>query len=61
MAFTYRDMGHTFHEHIFSIFSVMAEWIAEILFMLFFILLCNGQTIAEYKAYWLMGAPTINP
>ena len=24
------------------------------------ILLCNGQTIAEYEAYWLMGLPIIN-
>jgi len=47
---------------IFSVFSVMAEWIAEILFVLFLlILLCNGQNIAEYEAYQLMGAPIINP
>ena len=32
MAFTYRDMGHVFH----AVYSVMAEWIAEILFILFF-------------------------
>ena len=25
------------------------------------ILLGNGQNIAEYEAYWLMGAPIINP
>jgi len=30
-------IGHAFHEHIFSIFSVMARWIAEMLFMLFFV------------------------
>jgi len=24
------------------------------------ILLCNGQNIAEYETYWLMGFPTIN-
>ena len=35
MAFTYRDMGSAFMS-IFFVFSVMAEWIAEILFMLFF-------------------------
>jgi len=23
-------------------------------------LLCNGQNIAEYEAYWLMGFPIIN-
>jgi len=50
----------------FSIFSAMARWIAEMLFMLFFaystcILLCNRQNIAEYKAYGLMGVPIINP
>jgi len=34
---------------------------AEMLFMLFFayILLCNGQNIAEYEVYWLMGFPII--
>ena len=35
MAFTYRDMGRVFHEYILRI-SVMAGWIAEMLFMLFF-------------------------
>jgi len=31
------------------------------LFMLLLpILLCNGQNIAEYEAYWLMGFPIIN-
>jgi len=34
---------------IFFIFSVMAGWIAEMLFMLFF------------EAYWPMGVPIINP
>ena len=38
---------------IFSKFFVMAGWIAKMLFMLFFAY--NGQNIAEYKAYWLMG------
>ena len=42
-----------------SVFSLMAGWIAEILFML--ILLCNRQNIAEYKVYWLMGVPIIDP
>jgi len=37
MAFTYRDMGCVFQEYtVFSVFSVMAGWIAEIFFMLFF-------------------------
>jgi len=31
-------------------YYVMAEWIAEMLFMLFFA--CNRQKIAEYEAYW---------
>ena len=35
MAFTYQDMGCTFHEYIF-LFFVMAGWIAEMLSMLFF-------------------------
>jgi len=39
-----------------SIFSIIVGWIAEILFML-----CNGQNIAEYEAYWLIGVPIINP
>ena len=39
----------------------MAGWIAEMLFrLLFAILLCNGQNIAEYELYWLMGFPIIN-
>ena len=40
------------------VFSVMAVWIAEVLFM--FILLCNRQNIAAYEAYWFMGFPIIN-
>jgi len=28
---------------------------------LYRILLCNGQNIAEYETYWLMGVPIINP
>ena len=43
---------------IFSVFSVMAGWIAEMLFMLFFAYI--GQNIAEYEAYWLMGFLIIN-
>ena len=49
----------------FSVFSaIQAGWIAEMLFMLFFaysILLYNRQNVAEYKTYWLMGVPIINP
>ena len=40
----------------------MAGWIAEMLFMLFLlILLCNRQNIVKYEAYWLIGVPIINP
>jgi len=35
MAFRYQDMERRFHNHIFRI-SVVAGWIAEMLFMLFF-------------------------
>jgi len=42
---------------IFSIFCIMAGWIAEMLFMLFFAYIAD---IAEYKVYWLVGAPIIN-
>ena len=42
----------------FSIFSVMTGWI-EGLFMLFFAYI--AVNIAEYKVYWLMGVPIINP
>jgi len=36
---------------VFSTFSVMAGWNAEILFMLFF--------ASEYEANWLIGVPII--
>ena len=39
----------------------MAGYIAEILFMLFFAYIAvNGQNIAEYDTYWLIGFPIIN-
>ena len=41
----------------------MAGWTAEMLLLFFAyscILLCYGQNIAEYEAYWLMGFPIIN-
>ena len=46
----------------YSIFSVMAGLIVEILFMLFlFIKLCNGLKMSEYDdAYWLKGFPLVN-
>ena len=47
---------------IFSMFSIMAGWLAEIFWCCsLLILLCNGQNITEYEAYWLMGVPIINP
>jgi len=42
-----------------TVFSVMAGWITEVLFML--ILLCNRQNITAYETYWLMGISIINP
>ena len=44
---------------IFSVFSVMAGWVAEMLSLL--IMLCNGQNMTDYKVYWRMGALIINP
>ena len=47
---------------IFSVFSIMAGWIVEILlYYSLLILLCNGWNIAECVACWLMGVPIINP
>jgi len=34
MVFKHQDMGHALHKYIYI--SVMAGWIAEMLFMLFF-------------------------
>ena len=45
--------GARVHEYILRI-SVMAGWIAEMP------MLCNGQNIADYEVYWLMGFPIIN-
>ena len=55
MAFRHQDMGRAFHGHIL-LFSVMAGWIAELFFMVFFayIAAVSGQNIAEYKVHWLM-------
>jgi len=59
MAFTYyRDMRHTFHEHILHIFR--NGWMDRR--DAFHAVLClYGQNIAEYEAYWLMGVPIFNP
>ena len=57
MAFTYRDMGHTFHKYILRIFH--NGWM-DCRDAFHAILLYNGQNIAEYEAYWLTGFPIIN-
>ena len=43
----------------FSVFSVVAGLIAEVLFTQF-IMLYNGLNIAEYEAYWLINFPLVN-
>ena len=58
MAFTYRDMGCEFHEHIVRIFC--NGWM-DCRDAFHAILLCNGQYIAKYEAYWLISVPIINP
>ena len=47
---------------IFSIFSVMTRWIAEMLFMLFFAYIAVQWTEqTKYEVYRPVGAPIINP
>ena len=59
MAFTYRDMGCTFHDHILRIFCI--GWMdCSDAFHAVLCLYCNGQNKAEYEEYWLMGVPIIN-
>ena len=43
MTFTYQDMGRPFHEYILHI-SIMAGWIAEMLFMPFFACIAVKRT-----------------
>ena len=45
---------------IFSVFSVMAGWIVEILFMLFFACVTNVIKLHECEANWLISVPIIN-
>jgi len=56
MAFTYRGMGCAFHERILCIFC--NGWLDGLQRCFsccsLLIMLCNGQSIAEYKACWLM-------
>ena len=56
------NMLGTCFTSLFSIFSVKARWIAQKCFSCFSLLtlLCNGQYITEYEAYWLMDVPIIN-
>jgi len=58
MAFTYWDMGRTFHKYIFRIFC--NGWMDCRDAFHAVILLYNGQNIAEYEAYWLMSFSIIN-
>ena len=57
-------MGFTSEFNIFFVLSPIAEWIAEMLFMLFFayVYCCvkDRTYAAEHEVYWLMGIPKIN-
>ena len=63
MAFTYRDMGHAFHEHFLCIFRYGWMDCRDAFHAVFclLILLCNGQNIAKYKPFWLIDVPIIYP
>jgi len=53
MAFTYRDMGRTFHEYIYSPYF-RNSWMDcrdTFLYCCLLILLCNGQNKAENKVW----------
>jgi len=56
MGFPIINLWGARFKSVFSIFSVMARWIAKILFMLFF---ANKRNKAEYEANWLISAPII--
>jgi len=58
MALMYRDMTHALHEYILCIFH--NGWMNCFSCCSLPTLLCNGQNLAEYEAYWLMGFPIIN-
>ena len=60
MAFTYQDIGRTFHKCILHI-SVMAGWIVRDAFHTVLCLYCCVKDRTEYKAYWLMSVPIIDP
>ena len=60
MAFMHLDIGACITSES-PVFFIMALWIAKMLFMVFFAcIVCNGQNITEYEAYWLMGVPIIS-
>ena len=62
MVFTYWDMGRAFHEHILHIFpNGWMDCRDAYSCCSLLIFLCNGQNIAEYEAYWLIGVPIIDP
>ena len=61
MAFTYRDMGHVFHEYILRIFHngwMNCRDAYHAALCLYYCVM--DKNIAEYEAYWLMGFPIIN-
>jgi len=56
MAFTYQDMGRTFHEYILRIFrNGWMDCRDAFHTVHLLILLDNRQNIAEYEAYWAYG------
>jgi len=60
MAFTYRDMGHVFHEYILCIFCNGWMDCRDAFHAVLCLYCCIRQNITEYEAYWLMGFPIIN-
>ena len=58
MAFTYRDMGRTFHEYILHIFC--NGWMDCRDSFHAVLYLCNKRNKTEYKANWLISVLIIN-
>jgi len=52
MGFPIINIWGTRFMSVFSVFSVMAGWIAKMLFMLFFA--CVKRNKAEYEVNWLI-------
>ena len=62
MAFTYRGMRCTFHEYILRIFRNCWMDCKDTFHAVVCLYCCvTDRNIAEYKAYWLLGVPIINP